>query len=47
MKSVGPALKQIHSSQKGANSETGARRMRASRLRDRVDELASEEDITP
>lgn len=43
MKSVGPALKQTLSSQKGANSETGARGMRASRLRDRVNELASEE----
>jgi len=45
MKSVGQALKQTHPGQIGANSETGARGMRASRLRDRVDELASEEGV--
>ena len=43
MTSVGIPCQQQFSAEKGANSETGARWIRASRLRDRVDELVPEE----
>ena len=47
MTSVGILCQQQFSAEKGANSETGARWIRASRLRDRVDELVPEEGNAP